>query len=289
MPEQSPDLIDYYDTHPINEQEILAKLVARGDDLQRLTQSQLKDFDQDHYGGTDAVDALADAAGINQADEVLDVCSGMGGPARWLAHTRNCSVTGLDLTQSRVESARRLTERVGLSHKVRFHYGDACAMPFGDQQFDVVIGQEAWVHIPDKSALIAECRRVLRVGGRLSFTDIIERSPLQPSERKQMADEMQFARIFSPQQYCELLWASGFDVKVTEDLSERWTLLLQARLQMYLSLRETTVARFGQAHHDHWARMYGDFVALYSSGKLGGVRILAHARNAGPAVPGSSR
>lgn len=66
MPELQPKLIDYYDTHPINEQEILAKLSARGDDLERLSQVQLKDFDQDHYGGTDAVDVLADAAGIDE-------------------------------------------------------------------------------------------------------------------------------------------------------------------------------------------------------------------------------
>ncbi len=277
MPELQPKLIDYYDTHPINEQEILAKLSARGDDLERLSQVQLKDFDQDHYGGTDAVDVLADAAGIDESTAVLDVCCGLGGPARWLAHTRHCQVTGLDLTRSRVESARRLTERAGLSKQVQFQQGDACAMPFANAQFDVVIGQEAWVHIPEKAALIAECRRVLRVGGRLSFTDIVERSPLLAVERNQMADEMQFASIWSPARYHELLWSSGFDVAVSEDLSERWTQILKSRLQMYLSLRDTTVARFGQAHHDHWARMYGDFVALYEQGKLGGLRILAHA------------
>jgi sarcosine/dimethylglycine N-methyltransferase len=269
-------LIDYYDTHPINEQEIFAKLQARGDDLDRLTQAQLKDFDQDHYGGTDAVDVLADAAGIDQHSAVLDVCSGMGGPARWLAFTRHCTVSGLDLTGSRVDSARRLTERVGLSQKVQFQQGDATAMPFGDGMFDVIIAQEAWVHIPDKAALIGQCRRVLKRGGRVSFTDIVERAPMLAAEQNQMAQEMQFARIFTPRQYDELLWRSGFEVTVVEDLSERWTQILRSRLRMYLSLRELTVARFGQAHHDHWAQMYGAFVGLYEQGKLGGLRILAH-------------
>ena len=57
------DVARFYDTHPINEEEILAKLAARGLSLGALTQDDLKDFDQDHYGGTDAVDALAGAAG----------------------------------------------------------------------------------------------------------------------------------------------------------------------------------------------------------------------------------
>jgi sarcosine/dimethylglycine N-methyltransferase len=269
-------LIHYYDTHPINEQEIYAKLAARGDDLKALTQAQLKDFDQDHYGGTDAVDVLADAAQISAGSQVLDVCSGMGGPARWLAFTRRCSVTGLDLTASRVESARNITAAVGLSDLVRFEEGDACAMPFADAQFDAVIGQEAWVHIPNKAALIAQCRRVLKRGACVSFTDIVERSPLLEAERHQMANEMQFAQIYRPADYHQALRANGFEVTLTEDLSERWTQILQDRFKMYCSLRDTTVARFGQAHHDHWERMYGAFVGLYSQGKLGGLRILAH-------------
>jgi sarcosine/dimethylglycine N-methyltransferase len=270
-------LIQYYDTHPINEQEIYAKLKARGDDLKTLTQAQLKDFDQDHYGGTDSVDVLAEAAQVSATSKVLDVCSGMGGPARWLAFTRGCAVTGLDLTRSRIESARNLTSAVGLSKLVHFEEGDACAMPFADAQFDVVIGQEAWVHIPNKAALITQCRRVLKQNGWVSFTDIVERSPLLQAERNQMAEEMQFAQIYRPVDYEKLLKDKGFNLSITEDLSERWTQILQGRFQMYRSLRDTTVARFGQAHHDHWERMYGTFVGLYAQGKLGGLRVLAQA------------
>lgn len=60
-------VIGFYDTHPINEDEILAKLAARGDDIDTLTEETLKDFDQDHYGGIDVVDALAARAGITRA------------------------------------------------------------------------------------------------------------------------------------------------------------------------------------------------------------------------------
>ena len=77
-------VIHFYDTHPINEDEIIAKLAARGDDLENLTEDQLKDFDQDHYGGIDVVDTLALRAGLRREHRLLDVCSGMGGPARWL-------------------------------------------------------------------------------------------------------------------------------------------------------------------------------------------------------------
>ena len=82
---QKSGVISFYDTHPINEDEILAKLASRGTSLDTLTEDELKDFDQDHYGGIDAVNILAAHAGIRQDQHVLDVCSGLGGPARWLA------------------------------------------------------------------------------------------------------------------------------------------------------------------------------------------------------------
>ena len=59
---QKTGVIRFYDTHPINEDEILAKAAACGASLDALTQVDLKDFDQDHYGGTEVLDALADAA-----------------------------------------------------------------------------------------------------------------------------------------------------------------------------------------------------------------------------------
>jgi sarcosine/dimethylglycine N-methyltransferase len=147
---QKAGVVKHYDTHPINEDEILTKLAARGANLGALTEDDLKDLDQDHYGGVRAVDILCARAGISREHRVLDVCSGMGGPARWIAHRVGCRVTGLDFTLSRVESARRLTARVGLARLVDFVHGDATSMPFSDAVFDVAISQEAWLHIPDK-------------------------------------------------------------------------------------------------------------------------------------------
>lgn len=268
-------LVRYYDTHPINEQEILAKLGERGIDPSRLTERELKEFDQDHYGGTEAVDALAALAGIRASDHVLDICSGMGGPARWLAFTVGCTVTGLDLTASRVESARRLTALVKLDAKVSYVHGDACAMPFADASFDAAIGQEAWVHVPDKQTLLRQAYRVLKPGGVIAFTDIIERAPLDADEARKMADEMQFPVIASVAGYRAMLAEAGFRIERQDDLSAPWTEILQHRLQMYRSLRATTVARFGQAHHEYWDQMYTAFVGLYTKAKLGGARFVA--------------
>jgi len=267
----------YYDTHPINEHEILSKVAARGADLDALTENELKDFDQDHYGGYDATERLAAAGDIRRGQVVLDVCCGLGGPARWLAYKIGCKVTGLDLTQSRVDSASRLTERVELSRLVDFVQGDATDMPLPDARFDRVYGQEAWVHIHDKATLLRECRRVIKPGGILAFTDIVSIAPLTGDESAQMADEMQFPSIVTAGHYLDSLEPNGFAVQRHDDLSPAWKDILVGRLEMYRSLKDTTIDRFGLAHFEKWDRMYTAFVGLYVAGKLGGIGVVARA------------
>ena len=201
---QKSGVIEFYDTHPINEDEILAKVAARGVSFDALTEDELKDFDQDHYGGTEVLDALADVAEISREHHVLDVCSGVGGPSRWLAYRRGCRVTGLDFTASRVEAAKRLSQRVRLDHLVDFVHGDATAMPLEASRYDVLIGQESWLHIPDKAALISECVRVLKPGGAVAFTDIVVKSPLDPSMAARLAAEMHASNVASAESYAAL-------------------------------------------------------------------------------------
>ena len=268
-------VIGFYDTHPINEDEILAKLAAYGVDLDALTEDDLKDFDQDHYGGTDAVDALARAAGVVAGQHVLDVCSGMGGPARWLAPRYGCRVTGIDLTRSRVEGAMRLARRVRLDGRVQFTQGNATAMPFADASFDALVSQEAWCHIPDRASLIAECVRVLKPQGMMAFTDIVSLAPMDETETMRLRTGMLMPKLASVDEYTHLLHERGCRIEQCNDLSKAWIDILVARLGMYRSLRDTTIAKFGEARFREYDRAYSAFVELFVSGKLGGVRVAA--------------
>jgi sarcosine/dimethylglycine N-methyltransferase len=268
-------VVHFYETHPINEQQIRHDLARDGIELTTLTEETLKDYDQDHFGGLEAVDLLAEKAGIGAASYVLDVCSGMGGPARYLAHRLGCRVTGLDLTKSRHEGAIRLTEMVKLDHLVDFRLGNALDMPFADATFDVVIGQEAFAHVPDKPRLIAECARVVRPGGAIAFTDILRRKALSAAEFERLRRDMTFQSLESRDGYSDLLAHCGCDVVAIDDLSAWWTEVLRGRLAMYRALEPTTVARFGTAHFQKWDQTYAFFVGLFAAGRLGGGRFVA--------------
>ncbi|HEX6114692.1 MAG TPA: methyltransferase domain-containing protein [Geminicoccaceae bacterium] len=273
--EELRSVIHFYETHPINEQQILHDIERDGIALDGLTEEILKDYDQDHFGGLEAVDVLAENAGIDASSRVLDVCSGMGGPARYLAHRRGCRVTGLDITKSRHEAAVRLTALVRLDHLVDLRLGNALDMPFADATFDVVIGQEAFAHVPHKPRLIAECARVVRPGGIIAFTDILRRDGLSAAELERLQSGMTFQSLESLEGYSQLLAERGCALLVRDDLSAWWTEVLKRRLEMYRSLKDTTVARFGVAHFQEWDDTYAFFVGLFAAGRLGGGRFVA--------------
>ena len=265
----------FYSAHPINEEQILGALEKRGIPLHQVTEEHLQEHDQDHYGGLEAVDALARAAGIAAHHQVLDVCSGMGGPARYLAHRHGCRVTGIDLTESRHAAAQRLTRLAKLEGRVRFELGDAQAMPFAAASFDVVIGQEAWVHVPDKARLIAECARVVKPGGVIAFTDILRRVELPPAVFQRLSDGMTFSMPETLAGYGALLARSGCAVQSLEDLSAEWTVILQKRLAMYRGLKDETIRVHGAEHYRRYDDAYQFFVGLYAEGLLGGGRLVA--------------
>src|SRR5262245_63538486 len=102
-------VVDFYDRHPISEARVLATLRGRGlVPGPGLGPDDLVEFDQDHYGGPGAVDTLARRAGIGAGSRVLDVCAGLAGPARVLAHRRDCRVVACELTRSRAAGGARL-------------------------------------------------------------------------------------------------------------------------------------------------------------------------------------
>jgi SAM-dependent methyltransferase len=267
-----PAVVDFYDRHPINEGQVLEALRRRGRELRGLAPEDLYEWDQDHYGGLAAVEALARRAMVGADSDVLDVCAGLGGPARFLAQRYGARVTGLDLTRSRCAAGRRLSRLVGLDRLVRMVNGDAQAMPFRSRSFSAIVSQEGLLHVPDKVAALRECARVARPGARIAFTDWVATPRLGDGERRQLGEWMAAVTIQSVDGYRALLGRAGVSGVEVEDLSAEWIEILRERLRMYQGLRADTVARFGQARYDEYDQLYRFFVGLVTAGKLGGAR-----------------
>ena len=108
---------------------------------------------------------LCTAAAVTAGQTVLDVGCGTGVLARTAADlvAPARSVTGLDLNEAMLTVARRVRPDVA------WRQGDACALPFGEQTFDVVLSQMALMFVPDRTAALGEMGRVVKQGGAVGL------------------------------------------------------------------------------------------------------------------------
>ena len=166
---------DHYRATGLTER-LKTALKTFGPEEQRLMPPQLATLDQFHTRGLAATTELARLAGITADMSVLDVGSGIGGPARFLAATYGCQVTGVDLSEPFVDAARYLTERTGQSELVSFDTASALELPFDDGHFDVVLLQHVAMNISDRTRLYREIRRVLKSSGRFATFDVVLKS-----------------------------------------------------------------------------------------------------------------
>lgn len=267
--------IDFYDRHPISAQIILTKLQAARGGLEGLRPEDLFPHDQDHYGGLAANDALAACARIGTGTRVLDLCAGLGGPARYLAHRYGAIVTGVELTPARVAGAAELTRRVGLAGQVQIVEGNVMDLPLPDASFDAVVSQEALLHVPDLQRTFAEAHRVLRPGGRMAFTNWIMHRTLSEAERQLFWDGMAATSLFTSERQSELLRAAGFEVAAIDDETDAWGAILAERFRMYRTLRVEAEAAGTPAGHDDFYWSYVQLVDLVQQKAMGGARFTA--------------
>ena len=163
---------DHYRAIGLTER-LKAALAGFGPEDQRLTPQQLAMLDQFHTRGVAATAELAKLVGITRDMSVLDVGSGVSGPARYLAATYGCRVTGVDLSAPFVDAARYLTESTGQGGQVSFQAASALDLPFDAGGFDVVLLQHVAMNIADRARLYHEIRLVLKTGGRFATFDVV--------------------------------------------------------------------------------------------------------------------
>jgi SAM-dependent methyltransferase len=205
-------------------------LAVFGPEEQRLKPEQLATLDQFHTRGLAATAELANLAVITAGMSVLDVGSGVGGPARFLAETYGCHVTGVDLSEPFVEAARYLTARIRQDGKVSFETGSALALPFEDGRFDAALLQHVAMNIADRPLLYREIRRVLKPGGKFATFDVVLSGgdPLYPVPWAKTPGE---SFLLTAEATCEAIEAAGFGALVRRDdtaIAKAWFAELRA-------------------------------------------------------------
>jgi len=240
-----------------------------------IAPAELFTLDQWHYHGTDAIRDAARFLGLGPTSRVLDVGAGVGGPARFLAHTVGCSVTALELQPELHDIGRDLTRRCGLADRVTHVCGDALSHPLPQAGFDAVISFLAILRMPDRPALMKRLAETLRRGGRCYIEDLCQRAPFAPRDLHDVRTIVHGLTVTSIDDYAADVRGAGFVEVVAADLTSDWAPFATQRVRAWLKDRAAYAAIHGE---EAWAAQelfYTAIDRLYRNGSLGGVRVTA--------------
>jgi SAM-dependent methyltransferase len=201
----------HYGTAGIAARVLAAFREAQGADAP-LTVDGLAPLDQFHGRGPQATRELVTLLQPQPGEHLLDIGSGIGGPARWIAAKFDCRVTGVDLTPEFCEAAEVLNAAAGLADRVRIIQGSALALPVPDGAFDAAYSQNVIMNIADKGLFYREAFRALRPGGRLALANLCAGAAGEPYYPVPWATIRETSFLATPDAMRADLLAAGFAI-----------------------------------------------------------------------------
>jgi ubiquinone/menaquinone biosynthesis C-methylase UbiE len=168
--------------------------------------------DSYHPGRLQLTERLGNMLDLQPGHIVLDVASGLGTSAIYLAQRFGCQVVGVDFSGQIVEQASANAAEAGISQLVQFKQGDAERLPFEGGSFDALICECAFCTFPSKPQAASQFARVLRPGGRIGLSDLTRSAPLPPELDTLMAWVACIADAQPIKEYESILTEAGFSM-----------------------------------------------------------------------------
>jgi SAM-dependent methyltransferase len=166
---------------------------------------------------------------LEPASNVLEVGSGSGGPALFMARTTGAHVTGVDMSERGVANANQMARERQLDTLARFLHADASQpLPFANETFDAVVCIDTINHLSGRLQVLREWHRVLKPGGRVLFTDPVIVTGLLSSEEI-ATRSIGYCLFAAPGEDERLIKEAGFELVRRQDATENIAQLSKRR------------------------------------------------------------
>jgi len=233
-----------------------------------------------HEAQERAVHAMADGLPLSPESCVLEVACGLGPAARHLASRYGCRVLASNISERQLSQGLALTRDAGLAARVAFAGADFHRLPFADGRFDLWWCQESLLHSPDKTAVLAEARRVLRPEGWLVLSDVTMAGWVGSEDRAAIYARVRSPGMWDRGDYDRALSVLGFEVVRFEDWSRHVAPSYAAIRAAAVHHLERHPVDLPAADTDHALAQFQLWVDAAEAGKIGWVTYAARAGQA---------
>jgi len=206
---------------------------------------------------------------LGKGTRLLEVGCGSGGPALFLAETFGATVIGIDVNGAGIAEANIAAHERGMSETAVFQKADAgLPLPFADGSLDAIQSIDAINHLPDRAAILADWRRVLRPGGRLLYTDPVVVTGPVSSEEIAIRSSIGFFLYLPDGENQRLLLEAGLELVLHEDATENEAGISGRRLVAREKRRDALIAIEGAETFEGMQAFLRTVHALSSSQRL---------------------
>ena len=174
---------------------------------------------------------------LDAGARILDLGSGYGGAARYLARRFGCKVRCLNISELQNERNRRLNRGLGLQDCIEVVHGSFQAIPGEDHSADVVWSQSAFLHSARREQVVDEIARVLKPGGQVLFSDQMQADDCPPGVLRHFYERFKVTALASPLWYRREFVRKGFQ-------QLEWYELTPELLHHYTAVRSTLRQRY---------------------------------------------
>ena len=244
-------------------------------DSQALKVDDLINFDQLHYCGIEAVDFCVNRLNIYSGMEILEIGSGLGGPARYIANKTKAKIYALELQYDQNKIASNLTKRCGLDEAIKHICGDILTYKWGEKKFNCIVSWLTLFHIYEHKNLLQKCFDLLSPNGYFYAEDLIGKQPFSDNELSELSIELYANYLPDFKTYEFELEKNGFEIIYYKDMTSEWANFTKDRKESYIKQRDRHVRVHGIDVFNSLNSFYIFIDKYFSNGKLGGIRVIA--------------